>query len=303
MDERVRELAERQYGTVSRRQLLAVGLTDGQVMRGIQNGRLVPIRRGVYALGHAALGRHARLVSAVLLCGPGAAVSHRSAAFLWGCARWPGLVEVASPRVGRRRGRIAPERLEPPLVHRPRRLDPRDLTVVRGIPVTGVARTLVDLAAVLPRARLSDVLSEATRKRLVEVEAIRRALAESRGRAGVGELRRLLDRWHPAAALTRSELEVRFIRFLREFGFPAPEVNRRIAGLEVDFYWAEQGLVVELDGREYHDTGRGFEQDRERTARLELAGLRVLRLTWSMVNAEPARTAAKLEAYFRLTSR
>ncbi len=144
------------------------------------------------------------------------------------------------------------------------------------------------------------VLSHRSAGALWGILKFRSRVASARGRKGIGNLRKLLEKWHPLAVLTRSELENRFLDFLKEHGFPQPVVNQRVAGYEVDFYWEAYELIVELDGREFHDSDRGFEVDRDRTAQLELSGRRVLRLTWSMIVHDPQNTAAKLAAYFRL---
>lgn len=287
---------------VARWQLLQAGLTNGQISARIDNQRLVAVRRGVYALGHRPSGDWGKWMSAVLSCGPDAVLSHRSAAALWGILKWHGPVEVISPHSGKRRQqRIDPGELTPPVVRRPSRWDRNsDATAVGSIPVTSIARTLIDLASVLDETKLSIALNEATRRELVNIGQLRAKVASARGRKGIGNLRKLLEQWHPQSVLTRSELENRFLAFLKDHGFPTPEVNQRVAGYEVDFYWKEYELIVELDGREFHDTDRGFEADRERSAQLELSGRRVLRLTWSMVVHEPQRTAAKLADYFRL---
>jgi len=298
----VRELAERQHGMIARWQCIRIGLTNGQVNRRIENERFVPVRRGVYSLGHRPVGNYGKWMSAVLSCGPDAVLSHRSAAALWGILKWNGPVEVISPYSGKRRQeRLDPTHLTPPAVRRPStwRYD-TDCTEVNGIPVTSIARTFIDLAAVLDEDRLSVALNEATRRELVNINEMRAAVASARGRKGIGNLRKLLAKWHPEAVLTRSELENRFLDFLRRYGFPKPAVNQNVAGYEVDFYWEMVELIVELDGREFHDTDRGFEVDRDRSAQLELSGRRVLRLTWSMIVHDPHHTAAKLRAYFRL---
>lgn len=300
-DAEIRALAERQYGTVARWQLISIGLTGRQVGHRIENGRLVPIRRGVYGVGHRPEGRNAKLMSAVLLCGQGAALSHRSAAAHWGLITWNGEVEVLSPYSGKRR-ETEPDRnlLDPPVVRRTKSLHEREVVTLKGIPVTTVTRTLIDLASVVDEQKLAEALNEATRRSLLNHNELRVEVACARGRKGVSTLRRLLERWHPETVLTRSELEVRFLGFLEQYRFPRPAVNSRVEGFEVDFYWEQFELIVELDGREFHDTDRGFEVDRERTAALELSGRRVLRLTWSMVVHDPHGTYLKLAGYMRL---
>jgi very-short-patch-repair endonuclease len=297
----VRELAERQHGVVSRYQLLEMGLTDRQIVRRIETEQLMVVRRGVYSLGHVPGNRLATWMSALLFAGPGSALSYRSAAALWGFRDWGGPVEVLSPVTGRRRTeRRDPTHFTPPLVRKATNLSPSQVTLIQGIPVTTVPRTFVDLAGVLSESRLSTALNSASIKKLLDVDDLRRVVSESKGRRGIGTLRRLLARHHPLTVFTRSELEVRFLSLLRKARLPEPLVNVTIAFCEVDFYWPDYELVVELDGRRFHDTAVAFEGDRERTARLELSGRRVLRLTWDMVANQPDATTQKLRAYMRM---
>ncbi len=296
VDSAISRLAERQHGMVSRRQLLNLGMTGSQVARRVENERLKTVRRGVYAVGHRARGLKGVWMSAVLFAGPAAVLSHRSAASLWGLGQWRGPVEVASPRTGRTRGCRCRGLLPPPLVRRSS-LDPSQVSVVDGIPATTVARTLVDLAAVLNETGLSTVLNEAAIEKVLDLTDLRSVLAASAGRSGIGTLRRLVELHHPQTGETRSQLEARFLSLLDGIDFERPRVNAVVEGCEVDAWWPDLGLVVELDSRRFHGTPRAFERDRERSARLELAGLRVLRLTWDMVVHRRRETERKLLAY------
>jgi very-short-patch-repair endonuclease len=214
---------------------------------------------------------------------------------------WKGPAEVFCPTSGKRRAEQRdPDHFAPAVVRKADRLDPRDVTMADGIPVTTVARTLVDLSAVLSERQLASVLDSSGIKKLLDLEDLKRVVGASRGRKGIGKLRSLLERWHPSTVLTRSELEARFLRFLKKIGFDEPMVNSTVADCEVDFYWPEYDMVVELDGRAFHDTGRGFEEDRERNFRLEMAGKKILRLTWDMVVNRPTATAIKLFEYRKM---
>jgi hypothetical protein len=170
------------------------------------------------------------------------------------------------------------------------------------IPVTSVARTLVDLAGVLSERGLSDALNEAEIAKVLDVSALRRVMAESPGRHGIGNLRQMVDRLHPLAGSTRSILEIEFVGMVSRLGLVPPLVNETVEGYEVDMAWPDWRLIVELDSRGFHDTARGFEQDRERSAHLELAGWRVLRLTWDMVTRRRRETERKLLAFGDLAS-
>ena len=171
-------------------------------------------------------------------------------------------------------------------VHRTRRLDPEDRATEDGIPVTTVARTLLDLAEVLPAGDLARAIEASETLQLFDLRAVEDVIARSPGRRGLRPLRRALDAYRPAP-FTRSPLEVRFLSLCRDAGFPQPAVNVEIAGLEVDAVWDDARLVVELDSRTFHDTSIAFERDRIRDATLQLAGYRVLRVTHRRLLREP----------------
>jgi very-short-patch-repair endonuclease len=241
----------------------------------------------VYAVRHRGLGRHARDLAAVLTCGDDAVLSHQSAAGLWGLRPpWGGLVRVLTPGDRRRPGVV---------VHRARRLLPRDVTVPDRIPVTTPARTLLDLSGVLGPAHLERAVNEAEVLRLTSRGEIAALLYHSPGRGGA--LSALLRR--DADAPTRSHLEDRFLAFLTGQNLPAPLVNQRIHGYEVDFHWPEANPVVELDGFAFHSTRTPFERDRARDAALQAAGQRVVRVAHPRLAYDTDATAAMLEMLSR----
>jgi hypothetical protein len=182
------------------------------------------------------------------------------------------------------------------VVHATRSLPPDEVTVHNGIACTTVARTIVDLAAVESVRRLHRALEQALILRVFDGAALNAALDRANGRRGVGTLRRLLAGLDDEASPTRTELERRFVELVADAGLPAPVVNARLAGHEVDFHWPAQRLVVETDGRETHDTVVAFERDHQRDLDLELAGWHVLRVTWRQVVGEPERVAALIAA-------
>lgn len=285
--------ARKQHGLVTSSQLRAAGVTANVTSAWVHSGRLHRIHHGVYAVGHRALSREAWLMAAVLAVAPDAAVSHRSAGRLWGLVRdrvdprqTP--VDVIAPRRARRRRGIR--------VHFAASLPRRDLTRYAGIPVTRPARTLLDIAAVLP----TDALRRAVRQ------------AEVDGLARQGDLDAQLARTPPrypgvrrlaaivalGPARTRSELEDRMLALLRRRGFPTPLINARVAGVantvEVDFLFPDLRLVLETDGDRYHGTRLAREHDAARQADLEAAGYRVVRLNWRQVTAEEEQTVRRL---------
>lgn len=264
-------LAARQHGVLSAAQLIGLGLTREAIRRRREAGRLHEIHFGVYAVGHRAIGDRGRWLAAVLAGGPGAVLSHRSAAELWGSMPLTGRTpDVTVPRGRRPSGTLT--------VHWPRGLEPADRTVRDGIPVTTPTRTLLDLAAVLAPRQLEAAFDEADRLGLIDRERLA-ALCRLRGRRGVREFRRLAARLLPDPVRTRSALEYRFLKLCRDRGLPQPEANARVAGLEVDALWRAGRLVVELDGHAYHRGRAAFERDRIRDATLQSVGYRVLRIT------------------------
>jgi very-short-patch-repair endonuclease len=221
-------------------------------------------------------------MGAVLACGENALLSHRSAAAAWGLratsrTRW----DVTTPARGRR---------SPPGVdlHTVRDLPPEDATTLRGIPITSVPRTLVDLAAVLPAAALERTVHEAEVLRLLDVVAVEAVLARSRGRRGTGRLRALLAQ--PSPGPTRGALEERFLGVVRGARLPMPRLNAHVATadalVEVDVLWPRQRVIIELDGAAVHQTRRAFHADRRRDAALAAEGYVVVRLTWQRVTHE-----------------
>lgn len=287
----MRELAARQHGVVARRQLLAAGLTARMIDRRAAGRLLVTLHRGVYAVGHHRLRREGWWMAAVLAAGRGALLSHRDAAALHGLrppgdhARW----EVTTTGRASSTNRIR--------VFRTDTLDARDATVVAGIPVTSVARTLVDLAGTVPAGQLAKALNEAERQRLFDLWAIERAMAATARRRGSGHaaMRRALDELRAIGAhVTRSELEDRFLALVDTHRLPRPRMNYGIEAMEIDAVWSQQRVAVELDGWGAHQTRRAFQLDRDRSNDLTAAGWTLLRFTWADVTRRPEDTVARV---------
>jgi very-short-patch-repair endonuclease len=272
-------LAERQYGVLSRAQLLELGFSPDGIKHRIAKGRLHPVWRGVYAVGRRQLGRHGRWMAATLSCGPKAVLSHDSAAALWEIgAEQSGRIEVSIPAdaVRRRPGIV---------VHRRERVTADDGTTHRGIPVTTPVCTLIDLAARLSRDRLERAINEADKHGLIDPDALRSPLDTRAGRHGVPTLRDTLDR--RTFTLTDSELERRCLTLVREAGLPRPQTGRYVNGFKVDFYWPDLGLVVEMDGLRYHRTPAQQARDRCRDQAHVAAGLTPLRITHAQIRFQP----------------
>lgn len=284
---------------VGRRQLEELGFSRRQIGVRMEQGRLIPLHRGVYAVGHRALAFGARQQAALLAAGPGAALADRSAAAWWEMlGRWSGAVHVVVPRQGGRR-------IPGVVVHRCAGLRPHDVVVRDGLRCTTPARTLVDLAATAPRL-LPRALTEAERRHL-DVGGAVEILAREPGRRGARALVRALAAFDPRTAATRSALEIRFLALVRAARLPAPQVNVVVdAGHlrpEVDFLWPAERLAVEVDGRAFHDVVATAEADRARDNALALAGFLVLRYTWRRLNADPQGVAAEVGAALRRRAR
>ena len=254
-------LAARQHGAVTRIQLLTAGFNVKAIEYRLRIGRLHKLHRGVYAVGHRPPSPHARAMAAVLACGSGAVLSHRSAAVLWEIVpRRHGPVDVTARSYHQHRGIRA---------HRSTTLTRTDVTRHYGIPITTPARTLHDLARVLPSHSLTRAVNEA-------------------------RIRNLISDDDEETGPTRSRLEDEFLRFIDRYDLPPPEVNQQVLGHEVDMLWRRQRLVVELDSRTFHR--HTFEQDRERDAHLLSEGFAVLRITWRRLKQAPGREAKRLRS-------
>jgi predicted transcriptional regulator of viral defense system len=246
-------------------QLNAAGLSASGVAKRVEARRLHPLYRGVYAVGHNRLSQEAKYLAAVLAAGNGAALSHESAARHWQIwRRKADGIDVITPAQRRSRPGVT--------VHRCRDLSADDVTVYRGIPITTVARTLVDLASVLTAAQLANVIHEAGYRKRFSVERTREAVKRARGR-DVANLHAALQAHASGSAGTRSDLEDQFLARVKS----QPRVNERVEGIEVDFYWPDQNLVVEIDGPG-HERPRTRAEDARRDRALEAAGLKVVRI-------------------------
>lgn len=278
---------------VGRRQLVRLGAARGTIDDWVANGRLHAIHRGVYAFGHEAITEKGRLLAAVLACGPGAVLSHRSAGALWKLRPWRSpIVEVTVPRESAPRPRRT-------IVHRTRHLPATQVTTLDGLPVTTVARTLLDLAEVLERRALERTLDEAQYLRLLNLTSLDAAVRSAPGRRGPARLKAALEAHRPGTTRTRSELEEGFLALCDHHGLPRPEVNQTHESYLVDFRWPEADLIVEVDGRAAHHTPIAFERDHERDVNLALSDARVLRFTYRQVTRRPAWVAAKVRAGLR----
>jgi very-short-patch-repair endonuclease len=286
LDGAVAELARRQHGVVSRQQLMRLGLGRRAIGHRIERGRLHQLHRGIYAVGHPKPSREGRWLAAVLAGGPEAVLSRHSAAALWGIRPTSRTrIDVSRPSGGRSTAKIR--------FHRSSVL-PDERTVKDGIPVTTVARTLFDLAGEIPPRGVERAINEAEVLNLWDEVALDQLLARYPRRPGARTVRRSLAGRAAGATRTRTELEERFLSLLAHEGLPRPEVNVIVNGHEVDFLWRERRLAVEVDGRATHATAAAFESDRERDRVLQVAGWRVIRITWRQLERTSHEVATDL---------
>jgi very-short-patch-repair endonuclease len=287
----IAELAERRHGVVSRRQLLAAGVTDRMIRRRVERRQLYRVHSGAYSVTKhpTAFGL---FIAAVFACGESAVLSHGSAAALWDLRPRRGArVDVLVSNSGRPEQRGI-------RIRTTRSLHPAEVASHHGIPCTSVARTIVDLGATLKTPELRRVLERALILRLFDRRALDAALERATGRRGTGILRRVLEGLDDTPP-TRSELERRFLQLLRDASLPSPITNGQVNGYEVDFHWPDARLIVETDGRATHDNPFAFERDRQRDFDLSLAGWTVIRITWRQLRDEPERVIALLHAKLR----
>jgi predicted transcriptional regulator of viral defense system len=280
-DHRIASLATAQHGAVARWQLETLGLSMDTIDRRLAAGRLRPLHRGVFAVGHTALKVEGRWMAAVLALGGNAVLSHATAAAAWELRQRTGTIHVTVPSTAGRKRRRGIR------LHRSGTLTPQDTTTHRGIPITTPARTIIDLARALNGRPLEHALDLADQRRLID-------FADLRQRPIPSSLQAVLTLYSEGATPTRSELEERFLALCDDHGIPRPKVNTRIEGEEVDFVWRDAKLIVEVDGYAYHRSPSSFEDDRERDVKLALAGWRVLRFTWTQLTTRPAWVAGAL---------
>ncbi len=290
IDRLIAELADRQHGVVATWQLISLGLTYGGISYRVRIGRLHRIHRGVYAVGYRTLTRQGHRMAAVLAYGPEAVLSHRSAASHWGIGPASWKTDVTTPHSKRSRKGI---RAHTATLH------PEDIDKHDGIPVTSIARTILDLASQLKDDPLTRLIEDGDRRELIDLRKLERAIARRPRVAGIARLKRVLANYRGVAD-TRSKLERDFRALIAKAGLPEPQYNVVVAGLTVDVFWPQWKLVVELDGRPYHNSPRAFETDRVRDATLQRAGLRVLRVTGYRLETAPGAALDDILALSRL---
>ena len=289
-DTRVSRAAADRDGVLSTYELRACGLDDHAIARRVRDGRLHRLYRGVYAVGHRGLTLRGRFRAAVLACGEQAVLSHFAAAVFWGFWRFDerGVIDVT---IGSGTRDIDGIR-----VHRSRTLE-RDVWVRHGIRVTSPARTLLDLAAVLPEKTLRRMARRAQAQRAVSIESILELLGRANGHHGAERLRAVIA---DGPAPTRSDLEDILLDLLDGAKIERPEINAplRFGGETItpDYLWRAQRVAIEADSVTWHDHKLTREHDADKQAQLEAAGLRVLRITYRQITRSPQQTLARIRA-------
>lgn len=290
LDREIRRLASRQYGHVTRQQLLKLGLGPRGVTYRIHAGTLIPVHAGVYAVGAVREDAPARAQAAVLACGEEARLSHSAAAALWGFRPWPRIMEVTIPGDRRRPGIRT---------HRSRTLTSADRRTHNGIRTTSPARAVLDIAPGLTDAQLARAVNDARHEAKLRLPQLHELLARCPSHPGAARLRPFVER---PSGPTRSEFEDAFLAMVRRFGLPEPMMGARVGPYEVDALFPEQRVIVELDGWEFHDDRGAFVSDRERdTANLAM-GYRTVRITWDRLTQRPAGEAQRLLAILELAA-
>jgi predicted transcriptional regulator of viral defense system len=269
--EAIARLAERQYGVVCRKQLMAAGVGSATIARWLEATRLHRVHPHVYAVGHSALSLNGRLMAALLYGGDQAVFSHTTAAWIWSLIdSEPTRIHLAVP--GRRRS------LPGVRVHHSRRID---RAACGKLPVTSVPRTLLDIAGMLPFRQLRRALAEAEYRKLLRPAEVLEVTGS--GRYGSRALRRALAHHLPELAETLSTLEERFLELCEAADLPIPEVNSRTGQMRVDAIWRDKHLAVEVDGGDAHSGWGQIKRDRDRELELRAQGFQVVRYTWEQV--------------------
>lgn len=290
----VARVAAAQFGVISLAQLVELGLTRGEIRGRLERGHLHSLHRGVYAVGHTRIVEHAHLVAALLAVGPEGFLSHRTSAAVWGLRT----ISVERLEVTVRSGK---GRRPPLIVHRTAKIpDPADISIRNGLRVSSVPRLLIELA---PRERSSEMqrlITQAVRKRILDFDAFELAVQRHAGRPGVGMLKDEMRAYRPKPE-RKSGFEIAFDDWLALHAeIPEPLRNIQIGPWEIDCYWPQERLAVELDGRAYHIAARDFEKDRLKDTDLQRRRIRPIRITELRFEHDRAGILDDLRAFMQL---
>lgn len=281
-------VAAAQFGVVTSGQLAELGFSSSAISRMVASGRLIRLFRGVYAVGHSRLVARGSWLAAVLACGEDAVLSHREAAALFGIrGSERSRVDVTAPgrtRSGQRGIQF----------HRVRRLHPDEITESDGIRVTTIARTLLDLCDVISPVQVRRAFEQTERMGELDYRALNLVAERASGRHALKVFLPFIAEDHREAARAKSNLEARFLDFVRDRGLPMPAVNRIVGGFEVDAYWPGTKLIVELDSWTFHRGKRSFHGDRAKWLDLRNQRFDVLTITDLMLKSKPGQIADEI---------
>jgi hypothetical protein len=288
VEQELARIAEGAHGVVTRVEMSDAHITADEIKRRVGKGLLIRRYRGVFRLGHCAPSVEAEYMAAVKVCGEGAALSGRAAAYLLGLVRGkPPPPEVSAPKERDIKGLRT---------RHCRHLDRRDVITVRGIPVTSVARTLVDLATVLTPDELARACHEAGVRYRTTPKQVEAVLERLPNRRGARTLRAVMS---GDVRVTLSKLERAFLALLRKEGLPLPQTNRLAGGRRVDCRWPDHRLTVELDSYQFHNSSYSWEQDRRRQRDARAREDEFRRYTWSDVVKDRRFVVAELRILLR----
>jgi len=264
------DLAARQYGVVTRKQLMTLGYTDEMIDQDVEAGRLQAWHRNLFAVGRQGPDPHGLCMAAVLFRGDGALISHQSAIWLWGLET----------------------KLEVP-VRVSHALRDEDVAETERLPVTAVPRALLDYAADAKRWRLERAIAKADRLGLLDLAAVSRITDEVRVHRGRDPLRRAMVSY-AEKGFTRPSAEKSMLAALGAAGVRRPAVKNSVAGYELDFFWGPERLAIELDSWEHHRSRRSFKEERARQENLAMAGIETIRITGTRLRREPRKVANRV---------
>lgn len=289
----LRTIAAKQHGAVTMRQLKSLGFTESAIRHQLARGNLRRVHRGVYSVGLVEPTQLGRFAAAILACGRGAVLSHLSAAILWNLLEVGlGAIDVTVP------GRRARSR-EGIRVHNSSVLVSRDRRTRAGLPVTSPSMTILDLVA--SGTDVADAAwNEALLNRLTSESEMRSLLDRVPLHRGAAGMRRLLEA--SSGSFSRSRGERALTALIGDAGLPKPDRNGRVLGYELDYFWPELRLSIEMDGYRWHSTRARLNSDRNRDADLTAQGVQVLRISYDQLE-EPMRVVALIAAAIALARR
>ena len=278
-------IASRNYGIVTRAELVGAGVTAREIERRRERGYLLSEFRGVFRVGHRAPSDEARYMAAVKACGEGARLSGPAAGYLYGLTRASAPIpHVTAPRERRVKGVVT------------KRSRVIETAVHCGIPITTVARTLLDLASTLSLGDLARACHEAGVKYGTTPSRVEEVLARHPNAPGGRKLRRIL---HGDVPVTQSALESRLLRLLLDHGLPLPVTNKPTGTFRVDCRWPDVALTVELDGYRYHSSRHAWEKDRRREREARARGDEFRRYTYGDVYEDSRYMLRELSSFLR----